>query len=70
MQLATQYAQNRAAVQEKLDLWLGWWRDVLLVKAGCPDYVANIDQLDMLNNVAGQYTMEQIRDCLYDSMRS
>ena len=62
--LATQYAQNRAAVQERLDLWLGWWRDLLLVKAGCPDYVANIDQLNILNNVAGQYTMEQIRDCL------
>ncbi len=62
--LAIQYAQNRAAVQERLDLWLGWWRDLLLVKAGCPDYVANIDQLNILNNVAGQYTMEQIRDCL------
>ncbi len=63
-QMATQYTQNRAAVQERLDLWMGWWRDLLLVKTGCPDYVANIDQLNMLNSVAGQYTMEQIRDCL------
>jgi DNA polymerase-3 subunit delta' len=63
-QLASRYAQNRAEVKEKLDLWLGWWRDLLLVKAGCPDCVANIDQMDKLNSVAGQYTMQQIRDCL------
>jgi DNA polymerase-3 subunit delta' len=63
-QMATQYTQNRAAVKERLDLWLGWWRDLLLVKAGCPDYVDSIDQLSMLNSLAGRYTMEQIRDCL------
>jgi len=63
-QLATQYTQDRSAVQERLDLWLGWWRDLLLVKAACPDYVANIDQLNMLNSAAGQYTMEQVRDCI------
>lgn len=63
-QLAAQYAQNRAAVQETLDLWLGWWRDLLLVKIGCPDYVTNTDQVSVLNDMAGHYTMEQVRDCL------
>jgi len=63
-QLAAQFAQDRAAVQEILDLWLGWWRDLLLVKVGCPDYVANTDQLKVLNDAAGQYTVKQIRDCL------
>ena len=62
--LAAQFAQSRAAVQEILDLWLGWWRDLLLVKVGCPDYVTNTDQLNVLNEMAGHYTMEQMRDCL------
>jgi len=62
--LAARFTQNRSAVQEVLDLWLGWWRDLLLVKTGCLDYVANIDQLNILNNMAGHYTMEQVRDCL------
>jgi len=62
--LAAQFAQNRAVVTEILDLWLGWWRDLLLVKAGCVDYVTNTDQLHKLNEMVNHYTMEQIRDCL------
>jgi DNA polymerase-3 subunit delta' len=62
--LASQFAQSRASVQEVLDLWLDWWRDLLLVKVGCPDYVTNTDQLRVLNQMAGHYTMEQIRGCL------
>ncbi|GAI56728.1 unnamed protein product, partial [marine sediment metagenome] len=34
-QLAAQFAQNRGLVQEVLDLWLDWWRDLLLAKIGC-----------------------------------
>ncbi len=63
-QLAAKFSQSRAAVQEILDLWLGWWRDLLLVKAGCPDYVTNTDQLNVLNDMARNSTMEGIRDCL------
>lgn len=63
-QLAAQFAQNRSAVQEILDLWLDWWRDLLLVKTGCPDYVTNIDQLKTLHDMAGRYTLEQVRGCI------
>jgi DNA polymerase-3 subunit delta' len=63
-QLAAQFAQDRAAVQETLDLWQGWWRDLLLTKVGCPEYVTSTDQLKVLNDVTGQYTVKQIRDCL------
>ncbi|HET6477901.1 MAG TPA: DNA polymerase III subunit delta' C-terminal domain-containing protein [Dehalococcoidales bacterium] len=63
-QLAAQFAQNKAAVQEILDLWRDWWRDLLLVKTGCSDYVAGTDQSNMLNYMAEHYTMEQIRCCL------
>ena len=33
-QMATQFSQNRGQVYARLDLWLDWWRDLLLVKAG------------------------------------
>jgi DNA polymerase-3 subunit delta' len=62
--LATQYTQDRAAVHKILDLWQDWWRDLLLVKIDCQDYVTNTDQLNMLHNMAGHYTLEQIRDCI------
>jgi len=60
-QLAAQFAQSRSAVQETLELWQGWWRDLLLVKTGCADCVTNIDQLSRLHNMAGHYTLEQVR---------
>jgi DNA polymerase-3 subunit delta' len=63
-QLAARYAQDRSAVQEILDLWLDWWRDLLLVKTGCQDYVTNTDQLNILHDMAGHYTLEQVRGCL------
>ena len=34
------------------------------MKVGCPDYVTNTDPVNVLNEMAGHYTMEQIRDCL------
>ena len=60
-QLATQFGRNRASVQERLDLWLDWWRDLLLVKAGSGDNVTNIDRMEALSAMAGNYSLAQIR---------
>ncbi|MDP2730806.1 MAG: DNA polymerase III subunit delta' [Dehalococcoidales bacterium] len=60
-QLAAQFGQNRGLVQEELNLWLDWWRDLLLVKAGLIDNITNIDRLDSLSDLAGGYTLAQIR---------
>ena len=59
--LATQFHQNRGLVQEKLNLWLDWWRDLLLVTAGSSDMVYNIDRLDTLEKMTGDYDLRQIR---------
>ncbi len=45
-------AKDREALQETLDLWLGWWRDVMLVAAGAETAPVNSDQLPILRNVA------------------
>ncbi|UCH43036.1 MAG: AAA family ATPase [Dehalococcoidales bacterium] len=60
--LAAQFQQNRELVQERLGLWLGWWRDLLLVKAGSADDITNIDRLDTLVEMAGGYSLTQTRD--------
>lgn len=60
-QLAAQFSQNRAPVQEILDLWLSWWRDLLLVKVGCSDTITNVDRLATLNELASGYSLTQIR---------
>lgn len=60
-QLATQFGQSRAQVQEVIDLWLLWWRDLLLVKAGCGDAVTNIGMESVLARRAADYDMAQLK---------
>jgi len=60
-QLAAQFSQNRGLVQEVLDLWLDYWRDLLLVKAGRSDTITNIDRLAMLVEIAKGYSLAQIK---------
>lgn len=70
--LATQFYQNRGLVQEKLNLWLDWWRDLLLVTAGSSDIVYNVDRLDTLEKMAKGYNLRQIRkyvDCIQAASR-
>jgi DNA polymerase-3 subunit delta' len=60
-QLATQFNQGRQPVLDTLDLWISWWRDLLLLKLGCSDIIANIDQMDMLRKLADIYNIKRIR---------
>ncbi len=60
-QLAAQFNQNRGLVQERLSLWLDWWRDLLLVKVGSSDNITNIDRLDVFSDKARGYSLAQIR---------
>jgi len=60
-QLANQFSQNREAVQEMLNLWLDWWRDLMLVKTGCVDAITNIDFKTTLVNMAGDYSLAQVK---------
>ncbi len=67
--LAAQFSQNRGAVQDRLGLWLDWWRDLLLVKAKCGDSVPDIDRLDILTSMAAIYSLSQIK-AFIDSIRA
>ena len=60
--LATQFGQNRGTVQEILKLWLDWWRDLMLIKAGSNDIITNIDFKTSLIAMAKKYSLTQIRN--------
>ena len=62
--LAAQFTQNRSLVQGVLELWLDWWRDLLLVKIGCNDIITNVDRLDTLIEIASHYSSAQIKACI------
>ena len=61
-QLAAQFSKNRGLVQEILDLWLDWWRDLMLVKVGCGNYITSVDLEARLVEVVRDYSLAQIRD--------
>ncbi|MCL0057938.1 AAA family ATPase [Dehalococcoidales bacterium] len=58
-QLVAQFSRSR--VQEVLDLWGEWWRDLLLVKLGVNELITNIDRLPTLIEMSQGYNLAQIR---------
>jgi len=56
LRYAEQLSQrDPAKVHGVLQLWTGWWRDLLLIQYGCPAQVANIDRLTTLRSAADRY---------------
>jgi len=55
LEVAGRFQRERAIVLGVLDLWREWWRDVLLVAAGCEESVTNVDLGDILRGDAARY---------------
>jgi DNA polymerase-3 subunit delta' len=53
-------ARDPVATQETLDLWIGWWRDVLLVASGTDAAVTNVDRRGVLHSQARRLEMASI----------
>lgn len=62
---AAELARDPEAAQEVLDLWAGWWRDILLLTAGIrgseggESWLTNWDQRDHLEQMAAHFTPAQ-----------
>jgi DNA polymerase-3 subunit delta' len=52
-------ARDPVATQETLDLWIGWWRDVLLEGAGADAPLTNVDRLSRLRDHARRFGWPQ-----------
>ncbi|MDP2744410.1 MAG: DNA polymerase III subunit [Dehalococcoidia bacterium] len=59
-ELAGRFEKDRAAVNEILEMWLDWWRDLLLVRAGLASDIVNFDQEEILREWAGAYSLQEI----------
>lgn len=60
--LATE--RNNEHIFGLLDLWTGWWRDVMLTQSGCADACSNIDHHEALASQAAQVPASTVRDYL------
>jgi DNA polymerase-3 subunit delta' len=56
---AATLSHDSALTREVLALWLGWWRDVLLLASGSRVNVTNVDRVATLHQQAGQVTVRQ-----------
>ncbi len=61
-ELAADFSKDREKGREVLAMWLGWWRDLLLVKGGGDEYIANCDRKSILQDRAQGYTLRQIKE--------
>lgn len=58
---AESLSKDREALRETLDLWRGWWRDVLLIASGAVTPPVNSDQLASLRRAAEKTGLESAR---------
>lgn len=56
---AADLGRDPALVKQVLDLWLGWWHDVLLLVSGSRVAISNLDREAALRQLAGQVTLRQ-----------
>ena len=58
--LSRAFSRDRDAVRDELAVWLEWWRDMMIVKAGLPRYVKHLSRLDTFQAGAAKVTVEEV----------
>ncbi|MBI2859120.1 MAG: DNA polymerase III subunit delta' [Chloroflexi bacterium] len=61
---AKRFEQSREEREAVIDRLVGWWRDILLLKAGCPDEVTNLDYIDKLEAQSHLFEASEITSSL------
>ena len=62
--LAGGFTQNRKAVYDILDVWQDYWRDMMLVKTGCPQLIINSDRKDEIIKIAERFSLVGIKNAI------
>jgi len=63
-ELASQFSQDRRAGAEIIEIWLDWWRDLVLIKGGCKEAITNIDYEAVLEEQARGLSLNEIKGFL------
>jgi DNA polymerase-3 subunit delta' len=63
-ELTAQLSQDRRSIAEVMEIWLSWWRDLMLIKLGCQEAITNIDYEAALRKQAKILSLSQIREFL------
>ena len=69
-EIANRFTRDRRSVYSDLDMWLSWWRDVLLVGQQKPELVSNVARIDSLTQTAERLTPVSVTDAIKTVMRT
>lgn len=62
--LASQFSRERWAALDTLNVWITVWRDMMLIKGGSPENVANLDCFPRLEQHTAHLELDQIKDAI------
>jgi DNA polymerase-3 subunit delta' len=54
---AARLTRSPSALRDTLDLWLSWWRDLMLIAGGSPETIGNADAVAALEQEAHRYDL-------------
>ena len=60
LEYARRLAGKTDGIQETLELWLSWWRDLLLITGDSPDTISNVDVAASLEQEARSYDLRSV----------
>jgi DNA polymerase-3 subunit delta' len=63
-ELAGQFSQDRKAGTEVIEVWVDWWRDLMLLKGGCQEAIINVDFEKVLEEQARYLSLREIKEFL------
>ena len=58
--LASAFDRDRDSGRRELDTWLEWWRDLMLVKEGVPEFATHVSSVETFQTVAAALSSEQV----------
>lgn len=58
---AARISSDRRTAEETIQLWLTWWRDVMLAKSGCEQAVTNVDHITEIKKWAQVLSIPETR---------
>ena len=68
--LADRFPRDRRSVYSELELWLSWWRDVLLVGQEKPELVSNVARIESLTQAAKDLPPSSVTNAIKTVMRT
>ena len=63
-ELAGQFSQDRKGGAEIAEIWVDWWRDLMLIKGGCQEVIINVDFEKVLEEQARDLSLREIKESL------